>query len=137
MSNLGGFSDEALLKYSLLASEKLPQDFSEGGTYDFTRCVRPDGSAYGTGGRCRKGTEEAKEEKKSEGKKLTDKKIKALREASRQRAKAKVLMAANENNPVVRGAARTVFNLYNKLISRAERKYGLSVIEMKLGQEAE
>lgn len=30
------------------------QDF-----YDFTRCVRPDGSAYGTGGTCRKGREEA------------------------------------------------------------------------------
>jgi tRNA A-37 threonylcarbamoyl transferase component Bud32 len=30
------------------------QDF-----YDFTRCVRPDGSAYGTSGKCRKGQEEA------------------------------------------------------------------------------
>ena len=29
--------------------------------YDFTRCVRPDGSAYGTKGKCRKGTEQAKE----------------------------------------------------------------------------
>jgi len=25
--------------------------------YDFTRCVRPDGSSYGTAGKCRKGTE--------------------------------------------------------------------------------
>ena len=25
--------------------------------YDFTRCQRPDGSTYGTGGRCRKGTQ--------------------------------------------------------------------------------
>ena len=29
--------------------------------YDFTRCVRADGSVYGTGGKCRKGTEEAKQ----------------------------------------------------------------------------
>ena len=29
--------------------------------YDYTRCVRPDGSAYGTKGKCRKGTEQAKE----------------------------------------------------------------------------
>ena len=29
--------------------------------YDYTRCVRPDGSAYGTGGKCRKGTESAEE----------------------------------------------------------------------------
>lgn len=27
-------------------------------SYDFTRCVRPDGSAYGTGGKCKKGKEE-------------------------------------------------------------------------------
>ena len=30
---------------------------------DFTRCVRPDDSSYGTSGKCRKGTEQAKEEK--------------------------------------------------------------------------
>lgn len=29
-------------------------------SYDFTRCVRPDGSAYGTRGKCKKGTEGAK-----------------------------------------------------------------------------
>ena len=36
--------------------------FAEGEdeTFDFTRCVRPNGSAYGTRGKCRKGTEEAK-----------------------------------------------------------------------------
>lgn len=34
-------------------------DHSEGNAYDFTRCVRPDGSAYGTGGKCRKGTEQS------------------------------------------------------------------------------
>ena len=35
------------------------------GSYDFTRCVRPDGTAYGTGGKCKKGTEEAKDIKNS------------------------------------------------------------------------
>jgi hypothetical protein len=30
--------------------------------WDFARCVRPDGTAYGTKGKCRKGTEEAKQE---------------------------------------------------------------------------
>ena len=54
----GLFSEEALRAYSKLAAEKQGLDFAEGGSYDFTRCVRPDGSAYGTGGRCRKGTEE-------------------------------------------------------------------------------
>jgi hypothetical protein len=32
---------------------------------DFTRCVRPDGTAYGTRGKCRKGTEQAKPQKES------------------------------------------------------------------------
>ena len=31
-------------------------------SYDFTRCVKPDGTAYGTAGQCRKGTASAKEE---------------------------------------------------------------------------
>jgi hypothetical protein len=40
--------------------QELLQDFSESmgeGEFDFTRCVRPDGSAYGTRGKCKKGTE--------------------------------------------------------------------------------
>lgn len=53
----GSFSEEALRAYSELAAEKQGLDFAEGGTYDFTRCVRPDGSIYGTSGKCRKGTE--------------------------------------------------------------------------------
>lgn len=55
----GSFSEEALRAYSELAAEKQGLDFAEGDSYDFTRCVRPDGSVYGTGGRCRKGTETA------------------------------------------------------------------------------
>jgi tRNA A-37 threonylcarbamoyl transferase component Bud32 len=41
--------------------------FGEGQEYlslDFTRCERPDGSAYGTGGQCRKGTPAPKSEDK-------------------------------------------------------------------------
>ncbi len=57
----GHFSEEALLRFAQLAAQAQSSDFSEEGTYDFTRCVRPDGSAYGTGGKCRKGAEGAKE----------------------------------------------------------------------------
>jgi hypothetical protein len=57
----GHFSEEALLRFAQLAAQTQSSDFSEEGAYDFTRCVRPDGSAYGTGGKCRKGTEGAKE----------------------------------------------------------------------------
>jgi hypothetical protein len=56
MTALGNFSQEALEMFQLAASEQ-SYEFSEGDTYDFTRCVRPDGSAYGTGGKCRQGTE--------------------------------------------------------------------------------
>ena len=55
----GSFSEEALLRFSELAAQSQSANFSEGGTYDFTRCVRPNGTAYGTDGRCRKGTEGA------------------------------------------------------------------------------
>jgi hypothetical protein len=57
----GTFSEEALLQFANLASQTQSADFSEGETYDFTRCVRPDGKAYGTRGKCKKGTEQAKD----------------------------------------------------------------------------
>ena len=53
----GTFSEEALLKFSELVSIRTTADFSEGETFDFTRCIRPDGSAYGTSGKCKSGTE--------------------------------------------------------------------------------
>jgi hypothetical protein len=53
----GSFSEESLERFAELAAQTQSADFSEGGTYDFTTCIRPDGSAYGTGGKCRKGTE--------------------------------------------------------------------------------
>ena len=59
----GSFSKEALLQYSELIAQKASSDFSEGDTYDFTRCVRPDGSFYGTGGKCKSGSEVGAKEK--------------------------------------------------------------------------
>lgn len=53
----GRISEEALELYNLLAAEKQGLDFSEEGTYDFARCMRPDGTYYGTRGKCRKGSE--------------------------------------------------------------------------------
>ena len=43
-----------------MVAEKTNPEFSEEDVYNFTRCVRPDGSAYASSGKCRKGTEEAK-----------------------------------------------------------------------------
>jgi hypothetical protein len=59
----GGFTQEALETYQKAVAEKEGVEFSENGIYDFTRCMRPDGTFYGTRGRCREGTEAgAKEE---------------------------------------------------------------------------
>lgn len=59
----GSFSEEALEQFAQLAAQTQAADFTEGDLYDFTRCVRPDGSAYGTRGKCRKGSEAAAVEK--------------------------------------------------------------------------
>jgi len=55
----GSISDEALATYTQLVADTLGMDFSESATYDFTRCVRADGSAYGTRGKCKSGKEGA------------------------------------------------------------------------------
>ena len=51
--HLGGFKEEAEAKFNELALDK----------YDFKRCQRADGTFYGTGGQCRKGTEAGDKEK--------------------------------------------------------------------------
>lgn len=84
---LGSFNEEALEKYAEKAAEKAVFSFSEGDLYDFTRCVRPDGSAYGTGGSCRKGTEGEKEIKEKAAKKeTTQDKVQKLTDALMSRA---------------------------------------------------
>ena len=52
----GSFNEKSLLAYAELVAEKTDVDFAEGEVYDFTRCVRANGSFYGTSGRCRKGS---------------------------------------------------------------------------------
>jgi len=65
----GSFSFEALQAYEALIAETHPLNFSEGETYDFTRCVRKDGTIYGSRGKCKQGTEiGAKEESQVKGK---------------------------------------------------------------------
>ena len=52
----GSFNEKSLLAYAELVAEKTDVDFAEGEVYDFTRCMRADGSFYGTSGRCRQGS---------------------------------------------------------------------------------
>jgi len=61
----GKSSDHAERLVSMGYSEDVAQEVSAmlDGTYDFTTCERPNGSRYGTGGKCRKGTEVSAEEK--------------------------------------------------------------------------
>lgn len=49
--NSGTFSEESLGAYQQLLSSS--QGFPNGQIYDFARCVRPDGSFYGTRGKCK------------------------------------------------------------------------------------
>ena len=64
----GSFSEDALLSYAQQVSQAQPVDFAEGDTYDFTRCMRSNGSFYGTSGKCKSGTEAgAKEQAASKG----------------------------------------------------------------------
>jgi hypothetical protein len=82
MSNQGGFSEEAFEKYQRLLSEQENVEFSEGETYDFTRCMRPDGTFYGTRGKCKKGSEAGAAPVKAKSAKpaTRDEKVGALRE---------------------------------------------------------
>jgi len=57
---MGNFSEEALHRYAELCAEKQGTNFAEGDTYDFTRCVKPSGEAYGTRGNCKAGKREDK-----------------------------------------------------------------------------
>lgn len=64
MKSSSYFDPQALELYAEMMAEKKGVDFSEGETYDFTRCIRPDGSSYGTGGKCRQGSESGPAERK-------------------------------------------------------------------------
>jgi hypothetical protein len=65
----GSFTQEALEAYQKALAEREGTDFAEGDLYDFTTCIRPDGSSYGTSGKCRKGSEgEAKAKAKAKDK---------------------------------------------------------------------
>jgi hypothetical protein len=50
---MGHFNEEALRKFNVMCSEGV--EFSEGDSYDFARCIMPDGSIYGTKGQCKLG----------------------------------------------------------------------------------
>lgn len=48
----GSFSNEAVELYSRLVNSRHEKNFSEAEVHDFTRCLRPDGTSFGTAGKC-------------------------------------------------------------------------------------
>jgi hypothetical protein len=91
--------------------------FAEGEdeTFDFTRCVRPNGTAYGTAGKCKSGSEEAKPKENGASEKpkaKTRAKKKAspsviAREESKLATLEKRLAAAEEKVSSARGGVTT------------------------------
>jgi hypothetical protein len=83
----GGFTAEALEAYQKALAEQAGTDFAEGDSYDFTTCIRPDGSAYGTGGQCRKGSEGDSKSKEGHPKKFSPEQRKVIAERGAKAAK--------------------------------------------------
>ena len=116
MSNLGGFSEEALQLFQLAASEQGYEFSEKEENYDFSRCVRPDGSAYGTGGTCRKGSQQ----EKSPSEKL--KEASANNPAVARREKDKKLAAEKTRAMYERSAQRRAEDDRQKNISDAKAR---------------
>jgi hypothetical protein len=55
---------------------------------------------------------------------MTDRQAQTLRNAYLQRAKVKVHLAANPNNPIVQAFGGFVFGCYDRTIARFEAKHG-------------
>jgi hypothetical protein len=122
----GNFSNTALEHYQEVAKEKLV-DSLYGSSYDFTRCVRPNGTAYGTAGTCRKGVEAALEvepapeiTKKPRSKAPSKALLKSL--PAELRARAEKLVAAYEELAELKG--QNLPSGENWRIDEANKKVG-------------
>ena len=96
----GSFSEDSLLAFNQLASEIQGLNFgeSEEDSYDFTRCVRPDGSVYGTRGKCRKGTESTK----AAASKVEERASKLVRQRANQTPERKAMYERLRNQAAAR-----------------------------------
>ena len=56
MKNLGHFNEESIARFTEHFEDNIEFSESTEDFVDFARCQRADGSIYGTGGQCRKGT---------------------------------------------------------------------------------
>jgi hypothetical protein len=104
MTNLGGFSEEALQLFQLAASERAYDFSEEGEVYDFTRCMRPNGTYYGTRGQCKSGSQSGPAEAKAPA----GPKAKAPRVAKAPADKNQLKDAHRQSSEKAKGAARAM-----------------------------
>ncbi len=104
MTNLGGFSEEALQLFQLAASERAYDFSEEGEVYDFTRCMRPNGTYYGTRGQCKSGSQSGPAEVKAPA----GSKAKSPRVAKAPADKNQLKDAHRQSSEKAKGAARAM-----------------------------
>ena len=95
--------------------------------YDYTTCVRTDGTYYGTGGTCRKGTETAKPEKETSSKTKSGgtlsgggnvDKFRGTETVNRLEARNKELKDRAKKNPDEADLVKTQIDKNNKIINK-------------------
>jgi len=105
--------------------------------FDFTRCVRPDGTAYGTRGRCRSGTEAARpatpastptrrKPQSSENAKATWQKAQKAEKTAKANLKKVLKETKGNNSPEAHAQRRNAADLLEKaeiLALRASDRY--------------
>jgi len=129
----GYFDEKSLEAYNLLIADREGVDFSEGEIYDFTRCVRANGSFYGTSGRCRQGSPAGPKEETEGNRSLlptqADKEaaLKAVRDEAAKRA------AAGDDKGV--DAAIKAYNRIKKGATREEGTSGINLSKVKAAKE--
>lgn len=80
---------------------KHPQGCIDQAVLDFARCQRPDGSYYGTGGKCRKGTEVGDKEKPAKKAKAKKKKAPDIDPEVAASEEMSVYAALDKNAPIM------------------------------------
>jgi hypothetical protein len=120
---MGHFNEDALKKFNAMCSEGV--EFSEGETYDFARCVMPDGDIYGTKGQCKVGKPIADledEGKKKEDSRMSKLKRAFIRKVGREMTPAEIAKATNMLGvgvPIPKG--KSAEDVLQELIPKGEK----------------
>ena len=120
----GSFSEDALAAYQQALAERDGMDYSEGDSYDFTRCVRSDGSFYGTRGKCKSGKDAGAKEEESKDP------VAGLRKAERER---QAKQGADEKAKNLRDAKKEMKDIADEINNRGPHtKEELADLEQKM-----